>query len=269
MSGALSESGVAPYLTELTAQDNNANIVVGCLNSPHSTLMTGNSSSIDAMKTLMNRDWIFARKLDVSVAYNSPTMRKIAAEYATLINDIAPGHVRKEDQTLPLIYSSVTGGLTTTEQLSSEAYWVENMVSKARFLEALTRMCSPTILESGEQPTIDLAIEAGPHAALRKPIKDTIDAMAMQNTIDYDSALLRSTAATQTTMEMAGRLHCKGYAVDLLAVKSPNEAVSEFTMGTNLPEYPFNHSQTYWLESRLSNNYRFREHYRHELLGTR
>ena len=125
MSVALSESGVAPYLTELTAQDSNANIIVGCLNSPHSMIRTRSSSSIDSMKTLMNRDRIFARKLDVGVAYHSPTMRKIAAEYATLINDTAPGHVRKEDQTLPLIYSSVTGGLTTTEQLSSEAYWVE------------------------------------------------------------------------------------------------------------------------------------------------
>ena len=269
MSVALSESALAPYLAKLIAQDSRANIVVGCLHSPQSTTMTGSSSSIDAMKTLMDQDKIFARKLDVGVAYHSPSMRKIAAEYAALIHDITPERTQKKDQTLPVMYSSVTGDLITTRQLSLGAYWVENMVSKVRFSEALTQMCSATIVESCEQPLIDMVIEIGPHAALRKPIKDTVDAMAMHNTLDYDSALVRGTPATQTAMEMAGRLHCKGYGVDLLAVNSSDRGASERTMRTDLPEYPFNHSQTYWLESRLSKNYRFREHARHELLGTR
>ena len=39
-------------------------------------------------------------------------------------------------------------------------------------------------------------------------------------------------------------------------------------MLTNLPAYPFNHSQRYWIESRLSKRFRFREHAEHELLGT-
>ena len=39
-------------------------------------------------------------------------------------------------------------------------------------------------------------------------------------------------------------------------------------MAVDLPSYPFNHSKRYWDESRISKNFRFRKHPRHELLGT-
>jgi acyl transferase domain-containing protein len=38
-------------------------------------------------------------------------------------------------------------------------------------------------------------------------------------------------------------------------------------MSTDLPGYVFNHSQIYWPESRLSKNFRFRKHPRHDLFG--
>ena len=39
-------------------------------------------------------------------------------------------------------------------------------------------------------------------------------------------------------------------------------------MLVDLPSYPFDHSKTYWRESRISKGYRFRKVVRHELLGT-
>ena len=36
----------------------------------------------------------------------------------------------------------------------------------------------------------------------------------------------------------------------------------------DLPGYPSNHSQTYWLESRISKGFRFRQRPPYELLGT-
>lgn len=51
-------------------------------------------------------------------------------------------------------------------------------------------------------------------------------------------------------------------------MNTPTKDISELEMLTDLPAYPFNHSQHYWFESRLSRNFRFRKHARHELLGT-
>ena len=42
---------------------------------------------------------------------------------------------------------------------------------------------------------------------------------------------------------------------------------SDLHLLVNLPEYPFNSSQTYWTESIISRILRMREHARHELLG--
>lgn len=39
-------------------------------------------------------------------------------------------------------------------------------------------------------------------------------------------------------------------------------------MLVDLPSYPFNHTRKYWVESRISKNFRFRQTASHELLGT-
>lgn len=268
LSVALSALEAGPYLATVARQYPTAEIAIGCLNSPKNTTITGNERSIDALKAILDREKKFARKLKVGVAYHSRSMNKVGAEYELLIKDLVPGQCQNPTQTLPVMYSSVTGQRIEIEQLSQASYWVENMVSKVNFLGALTQLC--TSLRKGLQGkySMDLLIEIGPHAALRRPIKDTLDTIATSSAVDYDSALLQGISASRTIMEMVGRLYCKGYQLDLIAVNSPGKKTSQLSMLTDIPGYPFNHSQSYWLESRLSKDFRFRKHGRHELLGT-
>lgn len=258
MAVALSEREIQNYFSQVTE---NGNIAVGCVNSPVSVTVTGTEAAIERLKEITDREHIFSRILPVSVAYHSLEMNQIAEEYLALIQDI-----RRSDSPAPpiLMYSSVTGRNFPVDRLSQGEYWVSNMVSKVLFSDALSQMCKSLgtkeklVKDTG---VVDHLIEIGPQAALRRPIKETL------GQIGYTSALKLDISASQTLVDLAGSLCCLGCSIDLLAVNGLPEK-TDAKMLTDLPPYPFNHSQTYWHESRISKNFRFREFPPHELLGT-
>lgn len=265
ISVALSETELLPIIEQLSSQ---GRIAVGCVNSPKNTTMTGDKNVVDDLKDTMDRRQIFARKLAVDVAYHSTQMNEIAAEYRMLIEDIDSATSNPPACDSPKMYSSVTGQLVSAAQLSKSEYWISNMVSKVLFSKALSLMCQPA--DPKEKPNIrsmsggiNYVVEIGPHSALQRPIKDTVS-----SELDYSSVLRKDTSALQTAISLAGKLHCRGCIVDLMKVNFPTQAQSSLNMLTALPEYPFNYSQSYWHESRVSKNFRFRQHPRHELLGT-
>lgn len=67
---------------------------------------------------------------------------------------------------------------------------------------------------------------------------------------------------------MAGQLFARGYPVSVSSVNQEYEDGSRPFL-VDLPEYPFDHSQTYWNETRLSRDWRLREAAPCTLLGHR
>ena len=258
MAVALSEREIQKYFSQVTEK---GNIAVGCVNSPTNVTVTGTEAVIERLKRITDREQIFSRILPIGVAYHSPEMNQVAEEYLTLIQDI--GHSKPRAQPIPM-YSSVTGLNISVHRLSQGEYWVKNMVSKVRFSDALSQMCRSLGTKeklSKDTGVVDHLIEIGPQAALRRPIKETL------GQIGYNSALKLDTSASQTLVDLAGSLCCLGCSIDLLAVNNLPEG-TDVKMLTDLPPYPFNHSRTYWHESRISKNFRFRKFPPHELLGT-
>lgn len=260
MAVALSEQEVQQYLVQVTGK---GDIAVICINSPTNVTITGTEAAIRGLKEIVDREQIFSHILPVSVAYHSVQMNQVAKEYLALIQEIgvldSPAHPT-------LMYSSVTGRRISADRLSRGEYWVANMVSKVLFSEALCQMCklstsSQTLVNYEDTGVVDELVEIGPQSALRRPVKDTL------GQIGYISVLKMDVSASKTLMDLAGHLHCLGCTVDVLAVNGLSER-SDVEMLTDLPPYPFNHSQTYWHESRISKNVRFRKHPPHELLGT-
>lgn len=269
LSVALSLTEVQKYLPEISARFGNGRLSIGCVNSPCNLTITGDEECIDALNILMEQHHIYARKLRVTVAYHSSHMEHIASEYRRLIKDIVPGPSSIHGIAKPTLFSSVSGHQLVVEELHKVDYWVTNMVSQVKFSEALSHMCislSSHVSNPTEKPSITL-IEIGPHALLGRPVKETLRANPGISDIRYDKILVYNVSAVKSTLELMGRLHCSGCIVDRLAINSPNVAESELELLPNLPEYPFNHSHSYWHESRLSRNFRFRQHPRHELLG--
>ncbi|KAI4212661.1 MAG: hypothetical protein LQ349_009335, partial [Xanthoria aureola] len=260
MAVALSEEAITPYLNPISAKNT---IIVACVNSPVSVTVSGNEDAVTDLQKILERARIFARRLPIGVAYHSAQMDDIAAEYLNLIGDLEPPQNHHSSANSPLMYSSVTGSLVIAEHPLRAEYWVSNMRSKVRFSDALSQMCyeKDNCQYRHDSPSVSFLIEVGPHSMLRRPIAETV------GEVGYVSALRINTSAVATILHLAAELCCLGCKIDLWVV---NRTVkdTEAQMLVDLPAYPFNHSQSYWHEGRLSKNFRFREHPTHELLGT-
>ena len=269
---AMSETAITPYLDDIRARSGKGILTIGCTNSPENVTVTGDLLCVDALVDLMSEKGVFARKLHVSVAYHSAYMEAIADKYLDLIKDIFPKSDSSDLNLIrkgPAIFSSVTGTLLSADNYCQSRYWLNNLISKVRFSDALSEMRSYLLSQRANRSSgKDVFVEIGPAAALQRPVRDTVNQMANWKEIEYDSVLKRDVSGLESCLEFIGRLHCSGHKFKLLPINSPTSRESNLRLLTNIPQYPFNHQQSYWTESRVSKNFRMRQKPRHELLGT-
>ncbi|KAK8018590.1 hypothetical protein PG991_007780 [Apiospora marii] len=277
LSVGLSEQRANGLLEEFQRNESSFGVRVACINSPENVTLAGEEPIIDTIHALLVEQSIFSRKLRVPLAYHSRQMNIIADNHTDLI-----GHLgAREDHPMqvPMI-SSVSGERTTANQLLDPSYWTLNMISPVRFAHAVSEMCSQSDIALVKKldgshrhaSVVDYLLEIGPHAALQAPIQSTLRQIPRGKSLDYGSVLRRPCPATETVLSAMGELYCRGAAVNLRAVNEPlceNMQQSPPALLVDLPEYPFDHSEGYWHESRLSSNYRFREHGPNELIGVR
>ena len=270
MSVSLSESGTRTRLRKISTQDVE-DVVVACVNSPRNVTLSGKEEQIENIKQKLDAQGVLARKLKVDIAYHSQAMDKIAQDYSTSISDLVIGDL---DLGQPVIYSTVNGKKFAAKQMSQSEYWIRNLISQVKFSEALCNLCTPRTgcstaqlgIHGDDKATTDL-LEIGPHSALQGPVYEVLAASSLVEHISYSSMLKRDVSATVSSLSAIGRLYSSGYDIDLPVVNTTNTSQPNVGMIlADLPEYPFDHSQTYWAESRLSRNLRFRGPPRHELL---
>lgn len=270
---ALSEYNVQVYLDEVSSLWGSGRLVVGCVNSPQNVTLSGEEICIDFIKGRLDEDNVFVRKLQVPVAYHSTQMEKVSEKYTTLIQDISAPSRSKSDVAPPTFFSSVKGEAIDVTELSSPQYWARNMVSQVKFGSALTALLGSLSQEKpGQTDNASVVlVEVGPHSALRRPVHETMEGGTYSAEIFYESLLRINTNASKAALELIGKLHCYGFQTKIAAANEPLWPIpaSNLQPLVDLPSYPFDHSQSYWLESRISRNFRFAEVPRHELLGSR
>lgn len=194
-------------------------------------------------------------------------MRAIATEYRALMGVLEPGKtldiIGKPSSPETVMVSSVTGDIVSAKVLSMPDYWVDNLVSPVRFVDAVKRL-------TGNTPIPPLAfvaggitdlIEIGPHAALRRPLKDTVPS------IRYHAVLERSKPNLHTVLSVVGSLFCFGHSLSVVAANSHTGTKLQHL--ADCPPYPFDHSRRYWSESRIARDYRMRKSAPGYLLGRR
>lgn len=270
MSVGLSEADIEAYLCQAGSEV--GNISVACINSPRNVTLSGSQKQIALLEKRLEKRNVFARKLKVTVAYHSPSMDEVAFTYGILIHNIEPGEPAIG---LPAMFSSVTGHVVSHEELTDSGYWVKNMTCPVKFMQAVTQICSNPSKKldrktksNNRSIRVDHLLEIGPHSTLQGPIRDILNSSIKDSKICYNSMLIRGKSALHTALSAAGSLICAGYPVRLVKINDPSTGLPEPCMLTNLPAYPFNHTKKYWIESRLSKNFRFRKFPHHELLGT-
>ena len=270
MAVGLSSDEVEPYLSRLLDDFQELNVVVACINSPRNVTISGGAAQINRLESLLNADEVFARKLQVSVAYHSPYMERAASRYLSLLGDLELGC---PNQRMSMV-SSVTGSQVSLEELGNTRYWTRNLTSPVRFTDALTQVCCSRksgnkAFKSSGKASINGIVEVGPHGALKRPVQDTLQ-HAQAQSVTYIAALDRPISAELAFLNAAGNLHCLGLPVDISALNQNTMTLGHELMTLpDLPYYPFNHSRKYWHESRRHREgFRLRKSAKHGLLGT-
>ena len=254
----LPEAEIGFYITQTASLG--GHVSIGCFNSPCSITLSGTQRRLHAIQKALEGAGVFARKLKVDVAYHTQQMDRVACDYGHLIEELREGDLQSYKTT---VFSSVTGEEISKAKLVQSDYWVSNLVSPVRFFQAVTSAFS-----GPEEASPSSFLEVGPHSTLKGPLQETLEALKAESKVTYDAVLVRRKSASEKALEAVGRLFCQGYEVLFAAVNRPSNSHVEPRMLTDLPPYPFNHTKRYWLEGRLSRNFRFRKLPHHALLGT-
>ncbi|KAL1957332.1 hypothetical protein VTO42DRAFT_6121 [Malbranchea cinnamomea] len=239
--------------------------VVACSNSPSSSTISGDEDAVEELRQILEARAIFVRRLKVDTAYHSHHVRAVADQYLRALDGLESGLTRSSVK----FYSSVTGEKMTAG--FGPKYWVGNLISKVRFRDALENLCSD--LHASSQSTLiqssPIFVELGPHGALAGPIRQTMQSTPLASNYSIFSALSRNQNALSTVLDLAGKLFERGCTIDLPSVNLLVDPSHTRKLLHDLPPYPWDHSTTYWHESRLSRLHRFRPFPYHDLLGVR
>nr|AOO87093.1 polyketide synthase [Alternaria alternantherae] len=246
-------------------------LVVAASNSPQSCTLSGDVDAVVEAKAQLDSEHTFARQLHVDTAYHSHHMQACADKY---LRSLAACDIDVQQPRPECIWNSSVRGDTRLLGRGGDLaslkgpYWVANMVQTVKFSQAV----ESSIWHGGPW---DLAVEIGPHAALKGPMEQTLKA-AYGTTPRYTSLLQRNVhdvAAFQTAIGVIwaqlGPSHVDfaGYRSSFHECPEPCPSLSPI-LG-RLPTYSWDHDKVYWRESRTSARHRTSRHGGHELLGRR
>ncbi|KAI1813021.1 reducing type I polyketide synthase 10 [Poronia punctata] len=261
MAVGVSESAAAQ---EIAANGLEKQIKVACVNSPEGVTVSGDNCAIERLLEHLTQKKIFARKLRTGgQAYHSHHMLTTGARYEAALDKVLPylgpsARVPKG----AIFVSSVEVGVKRCGFGSN--YWRQNLEGQVRFAPAIK-----FIHDKADYCFVEL----GPHSSLELPIKQTLAEAGVTGTrVIYAAPMKRNVQAVESALSFVGSLWLQGCNVNWSKVnglegpmKSP---FHPYQVVTNLPPYRFSYDKTLWTESRISQEYRERQHLRHELLGS-
>lgn len=237
-------------------------VTVACINSPGSVTLSGDASALDKLRCVLEEEKVFARRLQVEVAYHSIYMQSAAMEYSDSIADIEPLESDPESNAVTFV-SSVTGQECSNEMLGGY-YWVRNLMSPVLFSQALERLIQepPSDSEKNDEVSVDLLVEVGPHSALGGAAEQILSQCGITN-VGYQSVLTRFQNAVDTSLKLASHLFSQGVPLDMEKVNG--DSVCELL--TDLPPYAWNHCKSFRCDSRITREALAQKHPTRSLLG--
>lgn len=238
-------------------------IQVAAHNSPSSITLSGDEDAIDEALGIFEDEGKFARRLRVDTAYHSRHMLPCSGPYLASLGSIdSPPAETTESR--PIWFSSVHGGkVMTAEDLDSQ-YWVDNMMNTVLFSPAVTAALANV-------GPFDLALELGPHAALKGPCLDTVE-KAQGERIPYSGVLSRGQDDVLTVSTALGFVwSCLG--AGSVSFEAFEKGISGSDAGRHMvpdiPKYPFDYSKSFWAMSRVTAAHTIARDPPHPILGRR
>ncbi|OAA53529.1 Beta-ketoacyl synthase [Cordyceps fumosorosea ARSEF 2679] len=246
---------------------------VAACNAPKSVTLSGDKEVVAAAREMLVAQGAFARELRVDTAYHSHHMLPCAAPYLESIRKCDVQVSRPTPGTCQWS-SSVRGDAEllradrSLEDLKGP-YWVANMVQTVQFSRAL----EASIWHGGP---FDLAVEVGPHPALKGPTEQTLK--GVYGSVPFYTGVLKRDAPDAVSFSTAigsvwahlgpDFVDVPGYCRSVFS-ETGHDQEGPVTFVPDLPAYAWDHEETHWRESRISKRYRTGRDGYHELLGRR
>ncbi|PWY66108.1 putative hybrid NRPS/PKS enzyme [Aspergillus heteromorphus CBS 117.55] len=237
---------------------------VAAVNSSASVTLSGDADAIEQAKEILDEEKKFARVLVVDKAYHSHHMQACSERYLSCL-DKARVVVSAPTDTKCVWYSSVREGPVTEADLAdlTGPYWNDNMVNPVLFAQAVESALTA-------RGPFNMAVEVGPHPALRGPAQQTIQDL-LDTSLPYTPTLQRGMNDVEAMAECLGLLW-QGLAPGSVDLSSYDAFLSQGAVSRvikDLPGYGWDHDRVFWYESRVSRATRQRTAASHPILGTR
>lgn len=234
-------------------------LCVAASNSPSSSTLSGDELAVEEAKSSLDEKGVFSRKLVVDTAYHSHHMKSVGDVYVQALQDLG---IATRSVSRGSIFVSSVFKESPIEYILGPKYWRDNMVRPVLFSHAIQQAVA-------NHGPFDVALEIGPHPALKGPATETLEAAECK--LSYHGTLNRDLDSVQAMSEVLGFLYentkiashdFEGYRAMLFDANYPTPRLV-----TGLPSYPWDHDRTLYRESRTSHRYLHNRSPRHDLLG--
>ena len=180
-------------------------------------------------------------------------MKAPSQEYQALVEEEFKRKAVFPANSSTIFFSSVTRNLVEeTESLDSQ-YWATNLISPVLFSSTVANIIR-------HQPN-RVFLEIGPHSTLASPVRRICS--KANSPYMYAPTMVQLKDSAETILSAFGLLYQFDIAFNSKKMFSHGSILSD------LPTYPWDHQASYWYESRVSKDWRFRKHGYHSLLGLR
>lgn len=234
---------------------------VAAVNSSSSVTFSGDSDAIQELQGVFEEEKKFARVLKVDTAYHSHHMTACGPPYTKALESCRV-HTHCQNTNSSWFSSVKNGEKMASNQAPLPSYWEQNMLQPVLFYQAV----SSAVAEAGP---FSLAIEVGPHPALKGPASQTIEEITGEK-LPYVGTLQRGTNDVESFSNALGYIWERfgSSALDFSSYDKLLLGSSESRLLKGLPTYPWDHDRLFWYESRISKKLRNNECKVHDLLGS-
>ena len=180
-------------------------------------------------------------------------MNTLSCEYLRLVEEnFEQENIVLRDPEIPF-YSTVCRGVISSAKRLGPRYWESNLTSPVLFASAVQ-------IALKDWPS-SLFLEIGPHSTLARPIRQITSESRMM--CQYIPTMIRHQNCQQVLLSAFGQLYQQGCLINFSSLISSGKVLPD------LPTYPWDHGPSYWYESRVSKDWRFRNFGHHPILGIR
>ena len=200
-------------------------ISIAAVNSPTSTVLSGNPEKLQIIMDDLGRRNLFCRWVKVDVASHSPQIDLLRNEMLDSLEGLHPQPARIT------VYSTVTGARANGLDFDA-GYWVDNLRKPVLFSKTIGQL-----LDDGHS----IFVEIGPHPILLSPIQQTLN--PHQREVRLLPSLRREEPEQEILYRSLGTVYTEGFAVSWEKLfSSPGSYVQ-------LPPIPMQR-QRYWMDKK-------------------